>query len=98
MKNQAIPEYKANEIILRYASGIEADIDEVLGSVLENEDYDERTIRITQFLNAVLCNGGVVPPAPKDELVCHHTPDEWVFTPCGYCPKNQREATDRGLT
>ena len=58
MKNQAIPKYKADEIIMRYAGGIEADIDEVLGSVLTNEDYDERTIRITQFLNAVLCQGG----------------------------------------
>jgi hypothetical protein len=43
-----------------YADDIEEDIDEVLTSVLENEDYDERTIRIALFLNAVLCGGGSV--------------------------------------
>jgi hypothetical protein len=100
-RNQSVPKRDAERIILFYAPNIESDIDSLLGDEIASQaEYTATAVRIAKFLNATLCNGGVVPPPnpmpPKDTpLVCHHTQDEWVFTPCPSCPKDQREAINR---
>ena len=54
MKNQSIPPHEAQQVILKYADGIEFDIDDILS---DPEHVGGPVRRVTEFLNAVLCNG-----------------------------------------